>query len=77
MTADQIIALVASVAACITAIAALWAILMMARQLRAAYRPELGLSRAVIRSTSVKGEILPRLWRESADSKPDYVPSSA
>lgn len=72
MTVDQdIISLVVGVAACITAIAALLNVLMMAR----AYRPELALSRAVIRSTRVDGEILPRLWIETPDSEPDYVPS--
>lgn len=77
MTVDQdTIAVVASIAALITAIAALWNIFMMKRQLRAAYKPELALSSAVIRSTKVNGEILPWLWIESTNSEPDYVPSS-
>ena len=76
MTVDQYFALVASAAALMAAIAALGTVLMMARQLRAAYRPELALSRAVIRSTRVNGEILPRLWIESPESDPDYIPSS-
>ena len=77
MIVDQdIYPLVTTVAACITAIAALWAILMMARQLRAAYRPELALSRALIRSTIVKGETPPWLWIESPNSEPDFVPRS-
>ena len=75
MTADQYIALGASVAACMAAIAAFWTVWMMARQQRATYRPELALSQAVIRSTRVNGEILPRLWVESHDSEPDHVPS--
>ena len=44
MTADQYIALGASVAACMAAIAAFWTVWMMARQQRATYRPELALS---------------------------------
>lgn len=76
MTVDQCFAHVANAASLVTAIAALGTVLMMARQLRAAYRPEIALSRAVIRSTKVNEEILPRLWIASPDSDPDYIPSS-
>ncbi|MDE0393505.1 MAG: hypothetical protein OYK82_01880 [Gammaproteobacteria bacterium] len=76
MTVDQYFALVPNAAALITAVAALATVVIMACQLRAAYRPELALSRAMIRSTRVNGEILPRLWITSAEFGPDYVPSS-
>lgn len=76
MTVDQYFALVASVASLITAGAALGTVLIMRRQLRQAYQPEIALSRTVIRSTKVNGEILPRLWIESPDSDSDYIPSS-
>ena len=76
MTIDQYFAFVASAASLVTAIAALLTVLMMARQLRAAYRPELALSQSEIRSTNVNDEILPRLWIVSPESNADYIPSS-
>ena len=69
MAVDQYIALAASVAACITAMATFWIIRLMARQQRAAYQPELALSQAIFTSTRVSEEILPRVWTESRHSE--------
>jgi len=51
VTVDQYIALGATVATCMLALAAFWTIRMIVRQQRAAYRPELALLRTMIRST--------------------------
>lgn len=65
MAVDQYIALGASVAACMSAIAAFWIICLMARQQREAYQPKLALSHPIFTSTRVSEEILPRVWTES------------
>ena len=68
MTADHYMAL-SAIGACLSAIAALTTVVIIYRQLRAAYRPELALSQAVIRST-IKGEgIVPELWTDTDDAE--------
>ena len=68
MTADQYIALSASVAACMSAVAAFWIIWLTARQQRKAYQPKLALSQTIFTSTKFSEELLPRVWTESRHS---------
>ena len=70
MTVDQIIALGASLGACVSAIAAFLAIRQIGRQREASYRPELALSRTAIRSTRDNEKALPTLWTESSNPEP-------
>ena len=61
MTVDQLVALGASIGACLSAIAAFLMIRQIARQREASYRPELALSRTAIRSTRDNEKALPTL----------------
>lgn len=69
MTVDQYIALGASIGACLSAIAAFLTMRILVRQQRAVYRPDLALSRAMVRSTPCSHLPVPRMWTdESCDS---------
>ena len=66
MTVDQYIALGASIGACLSAITALLTIRILVRQQRAVYRPDLALSRTMIRSTRCSHLPVPRMWTEES-----------
>lgn len=68
MTADHYMAL-SAIGACLSAIAALTTVVIIYRQLRAAYRPELALSQVVIRSTINGKIIVPELWTDTDDAE--------
>jgi len=68
MTIDQIIALLASVGACLAALATFLTVRQIAKQREASYRPELALSRTVFDGSAdpiTKGA-LPTLWVRKA-----------
>ena len=73
MTAEHYLAL-SSIFACLSAIAVLTAVVIICRQLRAAYRPDLALSQTVIRSTVKRNNIVPELSSDTDDS--DYMGAS-
>jgi len=64
MTADQSIALFASVGACLSAIATLLTVRQMAMQREASYRPELAFSRTFFEAgpDPLRGGVLPEKW---------------
>ncbi len=69
MTADQYIAW-GAIGTCLSATAALMTLIVIYRQLRAAYRPEFALSQTVIKSTTKSKSIVPVLWTETFHSEP-------
>ncbi len=77
MTTDQIIALGASVGACLSAIATFLTIRQMARQREASYKPELTPSRTNFCSTTnpLTGGALPDYWAEPPEGA-DAVPAA-
>lgn len=75
MTADHYMAL-GAIGTCLSAIAALTTVVIIYRQLRAAYRPELALSQPVIRSTATSESIVPELWTETDHSESERASTS-
>ena len=76
MTIDQIIALAASIGACLSALATFLTVRQVARQREASYKPEITPSRTHFRSTTnplTKGP-LPDLWVEPLEGA-DPVPA--
>lgn len=64
VTSDQIIALLASLGACFSAVATFWTVREIKKQREASYRPELALSRTLVECTKdplVAGAI-PNFW---------------
>jgi hypothetical protein len=74
MTNDQIVALLASIGACLSAIATFLTVRQIAKQREASYRPELALSRVYLECTKdplTQGPI-PTLWiAKGEDAKTD------
>lgn len=66
MTADQIIAVSASVGACMSALATFLTVLQIARQRESSYRPELAISRTFFSSTTdpLAEGLIPGVWTE-------------
>ena len=69
MTVDQYVALGASIGACLSAIAALLTIRILVRHQRAVYRPDLAVSRTMIRSTRCSHLPVPRMWTEESGDR--------
>ena len=70
MTIDQIIALAASVGACMAAIATFLTVLQISKQRKATYRPQLALSRVMFEGSNdaTTNEKLPSLWTHRQNS---------
>lgn len=76
MTNDQIIALLASLGACFSAIATFLTVRQIAKQREASYRPELALSRVLVECTKdpIISGTMPTLWvPKSEDGKADAL----
>ncbi len=71
MTIDQIIALLASIAACLTAIASFLTVRQIAKQRELSYRPELAISRVYFHglSNQIGMGLLPQYWVGTTDSQ--------
>lgn len=69
MTTDQIIALFASIAACLTAIASFIVLLQNYKQRQASYRPEIVLKKITFETTECDSKLIPKDWF-SQDYKP-------
>ena len=69
VTADQYIALGASIGACLSAMVALLTMRILVRQQRAVYRPDLAVSRAMIRSTRCSHLPVPNMWTEESGDR--------
>ena len=69
MTTDQIIALFASIAACLTAIASFIVLLQNYKQRQASYRPEIVLKKITFETTECAPKLIPKEWF-SQDYKP-------
>ncbi|WP_129781031.1 hypothetical protein [Peristeroidobacter soli] len=69
MTNDQIVALLASIGACLSAVATFLTVRQIAKQREASYRPELALSRSIFEGSTdpmVAGGRLPTFWFKKA-----------
>ena len=79
MTNDQLVALLASIGACLSAVATFLTVRQIAKQREASYRPELALSRVYLECTKdpiAQGPI-PTLWAaKGKDGKTDPLTRS-
>ena len=79
MTNDQFVALLASIGACLSAVATFLTVRQIAKQREASYRPELALSRVYLECTKdpiTQGSI-PTLWAaKGKDGKTDPLTRS-
>lgn len=79
MTNDQIIALLASIGACLSAVATFLSVRQIAKQREASYRPELALSRVYLECTKdpiAKGQIPTHWVAKDQDGKTDPLTRS-
>lgn len=80
MTIDQVIALAASIGACLSAIAAFFAVRQNSKQREASYRPELALTRSVFlasKSQISKKEAFAKYWSENGEEKDQDATNSS
>ena len=73
MTIDQIIALVASIGACLSAVAAFFTIRQVSKQTENSYRPELAISRTMFKSIpySTSAGSIPDRWVKKEEESPN------
>ena len=77
MTIDQVIALAASVGACLAAVATFLTVLEMVKQRASSYRPELIIAKVTFDATANadRDKDVPRNWRRTL-AKNNWAPSS-
>jgi hypothetical protein len=74
---DQVIAMIASIGACLSAVSALLVNLQNSKQRKSSYRPELMIKRINFRSTGVTSNSIPENWKEinahDEQTNPGYI----